>query len=68
MENQPGGYYYNDTVEDDAPIGKHRVTCVRCCGEFECAYDDAFGFDPDDGSPVYMCGTCQRQRHFDHAA
>lgn len=51
---------------DDAPIGKIRVQCFRCCESFVCDHDDVFGFDDD--TPIYMCGTCQRLRHFDHAA
>lgn len=51
---------------DDAPIGKIRVQCIRCSEWIVCDWDDAFGFEDD--QPFYMCGTCQRLRHFDHAA
>jgi len=51
---------------DDAPIGKIRVQCIRCSEWIVCDWDDAFGFEDD--QPYYMCGTCQRLRHFDRAA
>lgn len=46
------------------PIGRIRVTCFSCGTEYDCDHDDVWGFDED--TPIYLCGTCQRIRLFEH--